>query len=89
VIYNGNNFVQHGLLFSRQTKHLETSVDSVGNISESYTYFVCRPGRLEIQIEIGLPDEKGRLEIFRIHTNKMKENSFLAADINLEELGAL
>lgn len=49
---------------------------------------LLRPGRLEIQIEIGLPDEKGRLEIFRIHTSKMKENSFLAADLNLEELAA-
>eukprot|EP00253_Pinus_taeda_P000561 PITA_00561 len=49
---------------------------------------LLRPGRLEIQIEIGLPDEKGRLEIFRIHTSKMKENSFLAADVNVEELAA-
>eukprot|EP00252_Welwitschia_mirabilis_P007999 TRINITY_DN19709_c0_g1_i1.p1 TRINITY_DN19709_c0_g1~~TRINITY_DN19709_c0_g1_i1.p1 ORF type:complete len:755 (+),score=165.99 TRINITY_DN19709_c0_g1_i1:246-2510(+) len=49
---------------------------------------LLRPGRLEIQIEIGLPDEKGRLQIFQIHTNKMKENSFLASDVNLEELAA-
>uniref|UniRef100_A0A0C9RSQ0 Vesicle-fusing ATPase n=1 Tax=Wollemia nobilis TaxID=56998 RepID=A0A0C9RSQ0_9CONI len=49
---------------------------------------LLRPGRLEIQIEIGLPDENGRLQIFRIHTSKMKENSFLAADVNLEELAA-
>jgi ATP-dependent 26S proteasome regulatory subunit len=31
---------------------------------------LLRPGRLEVQIEIGLPDEKGRLQILRIHTNK-------------------
>ncbi|XP_059076077.1 vesicle-fusing ATPase [Cryptomeria japonica] len=49
---------------------------------------LLRPGRLEIQIEIGLPDENGRLQIFQIHTNKMKENSFLSADVNLEELAA-
>lgn len=47
----------------------------------------CRPGRLEVQVEISLPDENGRLQILQIHTNKMKENSFLAPDVNLQELG--
>jgi SpoVK/Ycf46/Vps4 family AAA+-type ATPase len=46
-----------------------------------------RPGRLDVQIEIGLPDENGRLQILQIHTNKMKENSFLAPDVNIQELG--
>ncbi|KAK9705279.1 hypothetical protein RND81_07G044500 [Saponaria officinalis] len=49
---------------------------------------LLRPGRLEVQVEISLPDEAGRLQILEIHTNKMKENSFLAADINLSELAA-
>lgn len=49
---------------------------------------LLRPGRLEVQIEISLPDENGRLQILQIHTNKMKENSFLAPDINLQELAA-
>lgn len=46
-----------------------------------------RPGRLEVQVEISLPDENGRLQILQIHTNKMKENSFLAPDVNLQEIG--
>ncbi|XP_062161091.1 vesicle-fusing ATPase-like isoform X2 [Alnus glutinosa] len=49
---------------------------------------LLRPGRLEVQIEIGLPDENGRLQILQIHTNKMKENSFLAPDVNIQELAA-
>lgn len=49
---------------------------------------LLRPGRLEVQVEISLPDENGRLQILQIHTNKMKENSFLAPDINLQELAA-
>ncbi|KAH9622103.1 hypothetical protein KSS87_022881 [Heliosperma pusillum] len=49
---------------------------------------LLRPGRLEVQVEISLPDEAGRLQILEIHTNKMKENSFLSADINLAELAA-
>lgn len=47
----------------------------------------CRPGRLEVQVEISLPDENGRLQILQIHTNKMKDNSFLSPDVNLQELG--
>ncbi|MBA0695199.1 hypothetical protein Goari_005431, partial [Gossypium aridum] len=46
---------------------------------------LLRPGRLEVQVEISLPDENGRLQILQIHTNKMKENSFLAPDVNLQE----
>ncbi|CAA0393668.1 unnamed protein product [Arabidopsis thaliana] len=49
---------------------------------------LLRPGRLEVQVEISLPDEAGRLQILQIHTNKMKENSFLGTDINLQELAA-
>uniref|UniRef100_A0A2N9I0G3 Vesicle-fusing ATPase n=1 Tax=Fagus sylvatica TaxID=28930 RepID=A0A2N9I0G3_FAGSY len=49
---------------------------------------LLRPGRLEVQIEISLPDENGRLQILQIHTNKMQENSFLAPDVNLQELAA-
>ncbi|KAJ0684479.1 putative vesicle-fusing ATPase [Helianthus annuus] len=46
------------------------------------------PGRLEVQVEISLPDENGRFQILQIHTNKMRENSFLSPDINLQELAA-
>ncbi|KAI8476967.1 MAG: N-ethylmaleimide sensitive fusion protein [Monoraphidium minutum] len=47
---------------------------------------MLRPGRLEVQIEIGLPDEKGRVQILKIHTNKMASNSFLAPDVDLPRL---
>lgn len=49
---------------------------------------LLRPGRLEVQVEISLPDENGRLQILQIHTNKMKESSFLSPDVNLQELAA-
>lgn len=47
---------------------------------------LLRPGRLEVQIEISLPDEKGRQQILRIHTAKMKDNNVMEADVNLDEL---
>lgn len=47
---------------------------------------ILRPGRLEVHIEISLPDEHGRLQIFRIHTAKMRENDFIAKDVSLEEM---
>ncbi len=33
---------------------------------------LLRPGRLEIHMEIHLPDEKGRLQIINIHTAKVR-----------------
>lgn len=50
---------------------------------------LLRPGRFEIQIEISLPDEKGRREILLIHTRKMKDNNLLSDDINFDELAGL
>jgi transitional endoplasmic reticulum ATPase len=41
---------------------------------------VLRPGRLDLIVYVGPPDEKGRLEILRIITQPMP----LASDINLE-----
>jgi len=49
---------------------------------------LLRPGRLEVHMEINLPDEKGRLQIFRIHTAAMKNNNSLGADVDLEDLAA-
>lgn len=50
---------------------------------------LLRPGRLEVQIEISLPDEFGRQQILRIHTAKMKENKVMSEDVDLNELAAL
>jgi vesicle-fusing ATPase len=50
---------------------------------------LLRPGRLEVHVEIGLPDEKGREQIFLIHTKKMKENNRLAEDVDIPKLAEL
>lgn len=50
---------------------------------------LLRPGRLEVQMEIGLPDEPGRLQILNIHTAVMRENDKLATDVDLGELATL
>jgi len=49
---------------------------------------LLRPGRLEVQVEISLPDEKGRYQILSIHTAGMKQAKYLAADVSLHELAA-
>ena len=41
-----------------------------------------RPGRFDREIEIGVPDKKGRLEVLKIHTRNMP----LAKNVNLEEI---
>jgi vesicle-fusing ATPase len=50
---------------------------------------ILRPGRLELHVEIGLPTEKGRLEIINIHTKKMSENGLLESDVDLQEIARL
>lgn len=47
---------------------------------------LLRPGRLEVHMEISLPDEKGRLQILNIHTDKMRTNGVLDHDVDLLEL---
>lgn len=44
-----------------------------------------RFGRFDREIDIGIPDATGRLEILRIHTKNMK----LADDVELEEVRLL
>ncbi|XP_071101101.1 vesicle-fusing ATPase-like isoform X1 [Haliotis cracherodii] len=50
---------------------------------------LLRPGRLEVQMEIGLPDEHGRVQILDIHTMTMKENGKLDSDVDIPELAAI
>jgi vesicle-fusing ATPase len=50
---------------------------------------LMRPGRLEVHIEISLPDESGRCDIFSIHTAKMRENNILDPDVDLPELASM
>ncbi|XP_053870401.1 vesicle-fusing ATPase isoform X3 [Malaclemys terrapin pileata] len=47
---------------------------------------LLRPGRLEVKMEIGLPDEKGRLQILHIHTARMREHELLSEDVDIKEL---
>ena len=45
---------------------------------------LLRPGRLEVQLRVELPDRKGRRDILSIHTRKMREDKALSEDaINL------
>jgi transitional endoplasmic reticulum ATPase len=54
------------------------------NRSESIDPALRRPGRFDREIEIGVPNVEGRLEILQIHTRGMP----LAEDINLIELAS-
>jgi vesicle-fusing ATPase len=50
---------------------------------------LTRPGRLEVHMEISLPDEHGRLQILTIHTAKMRDNGVMDRDVNLGELAGM
>ncbi|XP_071822436.1 vesicle-fusing ATPase-like isoform X2 [Apostichopus japonicus] len=49
---------------------------------------LLRPGRLEVQMEIGLPDESGRVQIFEIYVSQMRESGRLDKDVVVKELAA-
>ena len=50
---------------------------------------LLRPGRLEVQLRVELPDISGRRDILRIHTRQMREAGALSKDAidMLEDLG--
>ncbi|OHS96238.1 vesicular-fusion protein nsf [Tritrichomonas foetus] len=50
---------------------------------------LLRPGRLEVQLMISLPDEAGREQIFGIHTKKLRESGGMADDVDIKELASL
>ena len=50
---------------------------------------LLRPGRFEVNIEINLPDEKGRYDILKIHTNKMNKAGYLDTNVNLQEISSI
>ncbi|RDL41279.1 p-loop containing nucleoside triphosphate hydrolase [Venustampulla echinocandica] len=47
---------------------------------------LLRPGRLEVHMEISLPDEAGRAQILKIHTSKMRDNNVMDSDVDVMEL---
>ena len=55
------------------------------NMENSLDPALRRPGRFDREIEIGVPDVKGRKEILQIHTKNMP----LEKDVNLDELASV
>ncbi|RZC77329.1 hypothetical protein C5167_001525 [Papaver somniferum] len=60
----------------------EKIYSEVGSKPNSIDPALRRSGRFDREIDIGVPDEVGRLEILRIHTKNMK----LAEDVELERI---
>jgi len=50
----------------------------------SNTFWSGGPGRFDREVDIGIPDSTGRLEILQIHTKNMK----LLDDVDLEQVCA-
>lgn len=55
------------------------------NIPNAIDPALRRPGRFDREIEIGIPDQKGRLQILQVYTRDMP----LADNVNLEKLAEL
>ncbi len=83
----------HGELEKRLVSQLLTLMDGLEargevvvitatNRPDSVDPALRRPGRFDREIQIGVPDRQGRLEILQIHTRGMP----LSPDVNLERL---
>eukprot|EP00505_MAST-04D_sp_SCG-Rhode-Island_P000286 Stramenopile-MAST_4_protein_286 len=44
---------------------------------------LLRPGRLEVHLEVGLPNEEGRLQILNVHTRDLYSQNMMANDVDL------
>lgn len=69
--------------------HAESNLHQQMNPSK-YTLYrkvscTCVVGRFDREIDIGIPDSTGRLEILQIHTKNMK----LSDDVDLEKVGTM
>jgi vesicle-fusing ATPase len=53
------------------------------NMLETIEPALLRPGRIDLVIEIPLPNEDARLHIFDIHTKRLLQNGFLKPDVNI------
>lgn len=61
-----------------------TAAPPVHKISSS-SYVLYPSGRFDREVDIGIPDATGRLEILQIHTKNMK----LADDVDLEQVSSV
>lgn len=70
--------------------HEQNNVLIIGmtNRKELIDEALLRPGRLEVHIEIALPDERGRVQILKIHTSTMQKSGVLGSDVDLAEVAA-
>merc|ERR1712217_470480 len=62
----------------------QTVVIGATNRPNSIDAALRRFGRFDRELDIGVPDDNGRLEILRIHTKNMK----LSSDVKLEDIAA-
>eukprot|EP00761_Pharyngomonas_kirbyi_P012824 gb/GECH01012851.1/.p1 GENE.gb/GECH01012851.1/~~gb/GECH01012851.1/.p1 ORF type:complete len:771 (+),score=155.62 gb/GECH01012851.1/:1-2313(+) len=83
-----NDTVVNQLLSMMDGVHSLNNVIVVGmtNRKDLIDDALLRPGRFEVQMEVGLPDHKGRLQILQIHTHSMRENQLLDSSVKMVEL---
>jgi ATP-dependent 26S proteasome regulatory subunit len=63
--------------------HFRPAPSSIWIKNKPYIMFIhCLTGRFDREVDIGIPDATGRLEILQIHTKNMK----LADDVDLEQV---
>ena len=77
--------VVHNTMMDGLKSRGKVIVIAATNMENSLDPALRRPGRFDREVEIGVPDVKGRKEILQIHTKNMP----LEKDVNLDELASI
>ncbi|GMS83015.1 hypothetical protein PENTCL1PPCAC_5190, partial [Pristionchus entomophagus] len=80
-----NDFIVNQLLSKMEGLEQLHNVLVIGttNRKDMIDEALLRPGRFEVHMKINVPDETGRLQIFEIHTAKMRACNRLDDDVDL------
>ncbi|CAF3297300.1 unnamed protein product, partial [Rotaria sp. Silwood2] len=47
---------------------------------------LLRPGRIEVVVEVGLPDDDARLQIFDIYMKNLLQNGLVESDVDVDTI---
>lgn len=85
AVYDGVTNTLLSLMDGVQSRN-DLLVVGLTNRLQAIDQALLRPGRFEVLIEIPSPDVPGREDIFFIHTERLRDQQFLAPEVDLREL---
>lgn len=88
---NASDLVVNQLLTNIQGMEALNNILVIGmtNRKDLLDEAILRPGRFDVHIEVGLPNQEGRGQILHIHTKNLAANKLLDPSVDLNKLAEL